>query len=60
MNLLWILRFCKNCGIDGWKTKNRMKKNVKELLEASGHWVGGSWATEKSWGPIPRVGEDDL
>ena len=60
VNLIWILRFCKNSGIDSWKTTNRMKSNVKELLKASSHWVGGSKATERSSGPIPHIAEDDL
>ena len=37
MNLVWILRFRKNRGVDGLQTKNKMKKNKKK--NSLKHWA---------------------
>ena len=62
MNLVWILRFCKNRGVGDFHIKNEIseKKCKIELLELSGYWMQVLQVIKRSSGLFPRVGEDDL
>ena len=62
MNLVWILRFCKNRGVGDLQIKNEIseKKCKIELLELSCYWMRVLQVNERSSGLFPRVGEDDL
>ena len=48
VNLIWILRFCKNRGVGDLQIKNKIsKRKCKiEFLAVSGHWGWGSGATD--------------
>ena len=62
VNLVWILKFCKNRGVGDLKIKNEIskKKGKIELLELSGYWMRVLQVTKRSSGLFPRFGEDDL
>ena len=62
MNLVWILRFCKNKGVGDLQIKNEISENKCkiELLELSSYWMRVLQVTKRSSGLFPCVGEDYL